>query len=500
MAYGGAYGRILVFMIVAMVFSSTTFGDVRLPKIFSSHMVLQREIPLPVWGWAGPNESVTVEIADQKVTATADKDGKWQVRLSPLNAGGPYTMTVTGKNKLVFDDILGGDVWFCSGQSNMTVLVREANDGPKEIAGANDPKIRLFQATYVMAHLANQPNSDLSDGFSWYECTPKTVGDFSAIAYFFGRELRKAVDVPIGMIHVSWGATCIDTWCPREVLLQDATGRNSLKDWDAAWAAYRMDKTKKNPSQANNSNEFVTVSNQPAGLFNGAVHPIIPYGIKGVLWYQGEGNTPEPKRYLKLFPAMIRAWRKAWGQGDFPFLYVQLANYEKRSPEPSESDWAEFRETQMLAQKTAKTAMITAVDIGDEVTIHPPNKQEVGRRLALAAQAVAYGKKVVYRGPVYQSMKIEKGKIRLRFKEVHGGLVVKGPELKGFAIAGDDKKFVWAKAKIDGNDVVVWSDAVAKPVAARYAWAKNPECTLYNTEGLPAFPFRTDQWPGVTNR
>jgi sialate O-acetylesterase len=352
-----------------------------------------------------------------------------------------------------------------------------------------------------MGHLANRPKEDLSEnGYRWNICTPQTISTYSAIGYYFGRDLQKAIDVPIGLIHVSWGATCIDTWSPREVLRNDALGQKELKEWDTAWNAYRKDKTKKNPNQANNSNEFCVVSNQPAGLFNGAIHPLIPYAIKGVIWYQGEGNTPEPNRYLKLFPAMIQGWRKAWGQGNFPFIYVQLANYDKRLPEPSQSDWAELRESQMLAQKTPNTAMITAIDIGEEANIHPINKQEVGRRLALAAQAMVYGKKVVYSGPVYQSMRIENGKIHLRFKQINGGLMVKGPELKGFAIAGDDKTFVWASARIEGDSVVVWNDAVKKPVAVRYAWAKNPECNLYNKEGLPAFPFRTDKWPGITGR
>jgi sialate O-acetylesterase len=492
--------KMLLVMAVA-VFSSAAYAEVRLPKIFSSEMVLQRGMKIPVWGWGQGGEKVTVKLGDKSAQVVTGSDGKWKIELPVFEAGGPYDMTVTGKNTVTFKNVLVGDVWLCSGQSNMTVLVSEAKNGKQEIAAANYPKIRLFQATYDMDHLANRPKPDLSDkGYCWSGCTPKTISTYSAIAYFFGRDLYKAIDVPIGLIHVSWGATCIDTWTPREVLMKDALGQKEFMEWDTAWDAYRKDKTKKNPNQANNPNEFCVVSNQPAGLFNGAIHPLIPYAIRGVIWYQGEGNTPEPNRYLKLFPAMIQGWRKAWGQGNFPFLYVQLANYDKRLPEPSGSDWAELRESQMLAQKTLNTAMITAIDIGEEANIHPINKQEVGRRLALAAQALVYGKKVVYSGPVYQSMKIDKGTVRLRFKQVNGGLVVNGPELKGFAIAGDDKKFVWAKAKIEGDSVVVWNDAVKKPVAVRYAWAKNPECNLYNKEGLPAFPFRTDKWPGIAGR
>jgi sialate O-acetylesterase len=485
-------------MVAVAVLSSAVYAEVRLPKIFSSDMVLQRGMKIPVWGWGQAGEKVTVKLGDKSAQAVTGADGKWKAELPVFEAGGPYDMTVVGKNTVTFKNVLVGDVWFCSGQSNMTVLVKETLNAEKEISQARYPKIRFFHLNYNMDHLANRPKSDFDgQGYGWIPCTPENTKIFSAVGYYFGRDLHRATNVPVGLIHSSWGGTAIYTWCPREVLRADPRTRPGLMEWDNAWDGYRTGKTKKSPNQCNSS-EFGRVSNQPSGLFNGSVAPIIPYGIKGVIWYQGESNTYEAMFYRKIFPAMIQGWRKAWGEGNFPFLFVQLANFGPRAGNPSESDWAELREAQAMTLKVPNTAMAVAMDIGEEKNIHPVNKQEVGRRLALAARAVACGQKVEYSGPVYDSMRTEGNKIRLRFKFTAGSLVAKGGPLKGFAIAGLDKKFVWAEAKIEGNSVVVWSNNVIKPVAVRYAWAQNPEGNLYNKVDLPAGPFRTDAWPGVS--
>lgn len=488
--------RITGFILTLLAAAGPGYAAVRLPKIFSDDMVLQRDMKLPVWGWAAPGEKVVVTLAGQSAETVAGKDGKWRVDLKPLAAGGPFKMTVTGENTVVFNNVLVGEVWFCSGQSNMTVTLKESLNAEKEIAHADYPRIRFFHLSYNLAHRQNRPKSDFDgEGYRWVTCTPKTAEVFSAVGYYFGRDLHKELNVPIGLIQSSWGATAIQTWCPREVLKADPRTRAFVDQWDKTWDDYRTGKTQADPNQG----DFVWASNQAAGLYNGTVAPIIPYAIKGVIWYQGESNTPEAVFYRKLFPAMIRGWREAWGEGNFPFLFVQLAAYGPPAAAPCESDWAELREAQSMALKVPNTAMAVAIDVGDAANIHPPNKAAVGHRLALAAQAVAYGKKIVYSGPIYESMKKEGNKIRLRFRFAEDGLVTKDPApVKGFAVAGKDRKFVWADARIEGSGVVVWSDKVAAPVAVRYGWAQNSECNLYNKAGLPASPFRTDSWPGVS--
>lgn len=494
-----------------LVGPSLVSADVRLPKIFGDNMVLQAHARVPVWGWADPGEEVHVLIGGQLRKTEANDQGRWRVDFDPFEYG-PVRFVVEGKNRIELRNVLVGEVWVCSGQSNMEWPVARAMNAEQEIASANYPEIRLFKVAKVVAA---KPLDD-TEG-EWRVCSPETVRDFSAVGYFFARELHQRLGVPIGMIQAAWGGTPAEAWTSREALEADPELKPILERWDEILANYdearkryeeALRRWQEQARAARNEGKPVPPRprpprgpdhpHRPAGLYNGMICPIVPFAIKGVIWYQGESNASRAYQYRKLFRTMIRDWRRTWGQGDFPFLFVQLANFLARQAEPGESDWAELREAQMMALEEPNTAMAVAIDIGEANDIHPRNKQEVGRRLALAALAIAYGKDVVYSGPLFDHMKIEGNKVRLFFKHVDGGLVAKGGELRGFAIAGPDRKFVWAKAKIEGDTVVVWSDKVPNPVAVRYGWADNPDCNLYNKAGLPASPFRTDDWPGIT--
>ncbi|MHB9106050.1 MAG: sialate O-acetylesterase [Armatimonadota bacterium] len=491
-------------------------AEVTLPALFSDNMVLQRGIAAPVWGKAAPGEQITISIAGQQVTAAAGADGRWQARLAPLQAGGPFQMTVAGKNTITLRNVLVGEVWVCSGQSNMQFMLVKARDGVREADAANHPQIRLFT---VPNATAAAPLADCAA--TWAVCSKDTVRTFSAVAYFFARDLQQALGVPIGLIHSSWGGTPAEAWTDRETLLADPALKGLTAPLDAklsdharkiyeqygdvlrAWLQ-EADRAKAEgkplpPMPADLSAAMYVPPlppNTPTSLFNGKIAPLVPFGIAGVIWYQGEANAGRATQYRTLFPAMIRGWRRQWGQGDFPFLFVQLANYMAAKPEPGPSRWAELREAQAMTLALPKTGMAVAIDVGEATDIHPTNKQDVGKRLALAAQAVAYGKPLEYSGPLYDRMDVQGSTVRLRF--IHAAGLRAGPapgaELTGFAVAGEDKQFVWAKAVIDGDTVVVSSDQVPAPVAVRYGWADNPACNLYNGAGLPASPFRTDDW------
>ncbi len=638
--------------------------SLRLPTILGDHMVLQCNTPVPIWGWAIPGEEVTVRIDRESVRVHADQNGRWIAKLPPQPPGGPHELVIATKGETVrFTDLLFGEVWVCSGQSNMEWPVAAAQNALQEITTANFPQIRFF---IVEKNLSLTPLSDCKG--RWEVCSPTTIGKFSAVGYFFGREIHQRLNVPVGLIGTYWGGTPAEAWTDAETLkgdpefapivnrmptpetlpklqeqyeralaewrekaiLKDPGNRGEALGWakpefdDSDWETIHLPQVWERGSSALNIDgavwfrklvqvpqewagkelvlhlgpiddydttyfngepvgatgpetpnswavprryrvpgrlvraganlvavrvfdqmlkggftglpnmmrleladgsasislagewkfkvEFARPASQvpsqpspplntwtPSALFNAMVAPLIPYAIRGVIWYQGESNVGRAYQYRKLFPALIASWRKAWGQGDFPFLFVQLANYLPRRSEPSESAWAELREAQLLTFKTVpNTGMAVAIDIGEADDIHPRNKQDVGKRLALAALAIAYGQKIVWSGPIYRSMRIEGNRIRLFFDHVGSGLVAKGDKLVGFAIAGKDRKFVWAKAEIEGDTVVVWSEQVPEPVAVRYGWADNPECNLYNREGLPASPFRTDDWPGVT--
>ena len=489
---------------------------VKLPHLFSDHMVLQRDLPVPVWGTATPGEAVTVSVGDKTAQATAGKDGRWMVKLGAMPAGGPVTMQVKGTNTIAIKDVLVGEVWVCSGQSNMQWGVRSSMNARAEIAAAKHPKIRLFTVPRVPAAA---PVDDVNG--RWVACSPQTVAGFSAVGYFFGRDLHQAIKVPVGLINTSWGGTVAEAWTSSAGLsaepslkpMADAQTRRligyakaleelapTLSGWRAEAEKAVAGKKPVPPLPVPHLPGGMS-HNYPTMLYNGMIAPLVPYAIGGAIWYQGESNAGRAYQYRALFAAMIRDWRTQWGQGDFPFLFVQLANYTTVSKQPQESAWAELREAQTMALRLPKTGMAVIIDIGEAHDIHPRNKQDVGKRLSLAARGVAFGEKdFVYSGPMYDTMKVDGGKVRLTFKHTGGGLVAKDGPLKGFAVAGKDKRFVWAEATIDGDAVVVSSPTVAQPVAVRYAWANNPVCNLYNKEGLPAGPFRTDDWPGVTGR
>jgi sialate O-acetylesterase len=504
-----------MFLIVAYLLlplASSATAEVKLPAVISDNMVLQRDMQVPIWGKANPQEKVTVTIGRQSVSANADDQGNWTVKLKPLKPGGPIQMTVAGKNTITLNNILIGDVWLCSGQSNMNWRVKNSANPEQEIAAANYPKIRLFAVTIEGAV---KPKDDVQG--QWDICNPETVAGFSAVAYYFGRQMHKTLDVPIGLIRSAVGGTPAEAWTSMPTLKADPTFKPILERWEQELALYpqrikkyaeKLPQWKEAAKKAKAEGKPVPRPpreprgpghrSSPAALYNAMIAPLVPYAIKGAIWYQGEANAGRAYEYRKLFPAMINNWRSAWDQGDFPFLFVQLANFKQRHPQPTQSAWAELREAQLMTLKLPNTGMAVTIDIGDADDIHPKNKQDVGRRLALAAQTIAHKRQVVYSGPINTSMTVEANKIRLQFKHVNGGLIAKGGELTGFAIAGADRKFVWAKAKIEGSSVVVWNESIARPVAVRYAWADNPARNLYNQAGLPGSPFRTDNWPGIT--
>jgi sialate O-acetylesterase len=485
-------------LIIAFIAGNAS-ADVKLPALISDGMVLQQGIDVPLWGWADEGESVTVEFQKQKVTATA-RDGKWVVRLKPLKAGGPFTLTISGKNKIELKDVLVGEVWICSGQSNMAWRLNQTDNAEAEIASAKYPMIRLFTVPRLEV---DAPVNDVKG--SWKECGPETVATFSAVGYYFGRDLHKARNVPIGLINNAVGGSPAESWMNAGVLKADTEYKQFLDEYPK-----RMEQYEKAVAKYKEDAEKAKVENRPAprapgrpwrpaGLYNGMLAPLAPYAIKGAIWYQGESNATRAYQYRRLFPAMIRNWRADWGQGDFSFLFVQLAAFGPNSQKLGESDWAELREAQLMTlSNTPKTGMAVAIDAGTIDDIHPRNKQPVGSRLALAARAIAYGEKITHSGPVYQSMKIEGDKAILSFKHTGGGLEARDGELKGFIIAGEDKVWREAKAEIKGDRAIVTSPEVAKPLAVRYGWMKYPTCNLYNKAGLPATPFRTDDWPGVT--
>jgi sialate O-acetylesterase len=654
-------------LIVLVSFASFANANVKLPAVISDHMVLQRGQQIPIWGWADKGEKITVKAAGQEQSTSADDQGNWRVNLAPLDAVGTIDVTVTGKNSIKISDVLIGDVWVCSGQSNMEFQTRTAMNGDEEVAKANDPQLRFF---HVGPAAFEQPQKDVKG--KWELCTPKTVATFSAVGYFFGRNLREQLKAPIGLIESDWGGTPAESWTDHQTLASDPAfapilarhekdvaaypGKRKTYDiaihnwkdkvetkdpgnkgveqgwaksdfddsnwktmpvpgaWEksahlnidgavwfrkevdvpADWAGKDLELTlgkiddsdityfngeqigdtggdlaifvhrdyhvpgklvkagknviavrvfdyraeggfvgtpgelKLAPADATSSTKPISLAGDwryaveyeaspkpnlpkpsepphanwawaPSNLYNGMINPVVPFAIKGAIWYQGESNADNAEhaaQYEHLLSSMITGWRRAWGEGDFPFLIVQLANWRAPATQPvqEKSTWAPLREAQAtVAEKVPNTGLATAVDIGDAVTIHPTNKQEVGRRLALVALKIAYGQSVVFSGPTYHSMSTEGNKIILSFDNIGSGLVAKnGAKLKGFAIAGKDKVWHTADATIDGSTVVVSSKDVPDPVAVRYDWADNPDGNLYNKEGLPAIPFRTD--------
>lgn len=637
----------LLLLLIVFIAPSALLAKVRLPKIFTDNMVLQRDQPVKVWGWADKGEGVSVTFNGQEVKTKADARGQWQVMLQPMVYGGPYEMTVRDKTgNHVLRNVLIGDVWICSGQSNMEMPVcgwsgDSIRDARKEIKAARYPNIRLFTVEKAMSYT---PLDDLSGG-SWQECTPGNMAAFSAVAYFFGKKLNEELAVPVGLINTSWGGTNIQTWTSWGTMTQQDAYKNiNLKDLSTLRETWQKNRERYNTALANDpgvkekwydpatatsgwkkitmpdvientelgnadgivwfrkdielgstlagkpatinfgaiddndetyingtlvgktnnyaanrnyaigagvlkagknsivvkitdtggsggfsgtaKDLYLTIGSEqislagewmfkgavvstqyevrdtgpnafPSQLYNAMVAPLIPYAIKGATWYQGESNADEPDVYRTLFPAMINDWRNKW-HNDFPFMWVQLANFMQPVANPARSNWAALREAQHQTLAVSHTGEAVAIDIGEANDIHPKNKQDVGYRLALAALKVAYGKDMVYSGPVFQAMKVNGNAVSLEFTNEGSGLAANGDKygyLRGFAIAGSDQRFVWAKAYIEGDKVIVFSDQVKDPVAVRYAWGNNPDdANLYNKEGLPASPFRTDTW------
>jgi sialate O-acetylesterase len=501
--------------VILLIATATAFANVKLPAIIADDMVLQQNTTVNLWGWADPGEAVQVSDTwnSASVKTVADAQGKWLVKVKTSKAGGPYTISIRGKNKIDIHNVLLGEVWLCSGQSNMTFpLEKEASwrtgvfNYEQEIAQANYPNIRMF---IVKETVADEPMDNVQG--DWNVCVPANAGRFSATAYYFAREIYKATGFPVGLVHSSWGGTPAESWTKKEVLESDADLKpildrytqdvkqypQAVKDYESKLAQWkitsaedsvkgiRVQPAPKKPADP------LTSSQSPSKLYNAMIHPLIAYTIQGVIWYQGESNSDRAYQYRKLFPALINSWRSDW-KTELPFYFVQIA--------PQYSKIPEIREAQLLTFKSVnKTGMAVITDSGDSLNIHPRNKDIVGKRLSLWPLAQIYGKKdLVYSGPIYKSIKIEQDKARISFDFVDGGLMAKDGSLKEFTIAGEDQKFVPANATIDGNTIVVSSDEVKHPVAVRFAWKNFPRPNLYNNAGLPASPFRTDTWPAET--
>jgi sialate O-acetylesterase len=459
------------FFVVVLVLSlaGNLLADVKLPAIVSDNMVLQQKSNARVWGWAEPGEKVKVKGSWAKKFSkpvTAGKNGKWKISIKTPKAGGPYTVTVKGNNTISLKNILIGEVWVCSGQSNMEYRLAHANNGKPEAVEANYPEIRLFN---VGGAYSAHPADDVKG--QWSECNPRSAGGFSAVAYYFGKKIHKKLNVPIGLISTAMGATPARAWTSGKMLLAKNMYAHEVKMISG-----------KNPARVH--------ARYPSALFNGMISPLTSSTIKGAIWYQGENDVSGVIWYRPLFPNLIQSWRDAWGLGDFPFYHVQLPPYDYGS-----SNSAFLREVQMKTLSMKNVGIAVTLDVGDFKNIHPGNKKDVGERLALWALAKDYGQKdLVCSGPIYKSMKIEGGKIRLSFDYTGSGMVAKDGTLANFVIAGADKKFVPAKATIKNNTIVVSSDKVTRPVAVRYAFNNAGVPSLFNKEGLPASSFRTDNW------
>jgi sialate O-acetylesterase len=507
-------------MLTTLFIASNSSADLKLPAMFTDHAVLQRDMRVPVWGWAEPGEKVTVAIAGQTHKATADDKGKWRVTLDPLKVGKPLSLVVEGKNRVELKDILVGEVWLCSGQSNMEFALSRANDGDLEVAAANHPNIRLVR---VKGPGSQKPVEDFKG--QWDVCSPASAAGFSAVGYFFGREINEQLDVPVGLVDDSWGGSSCEAWISRERMEGNPLYAGLLKKWDDAvknwdeakwkadWAARRKKTAaaqragKPAPGKRPLADPPALGNHRPANLYHARLEPIMPYAIRGVIWYQGEANAPRAHQYREMFPLMIKSWRENWKEGDFPFYWVNLADFKDEQLQPGESDWAELREAQTMTQdKLPNTGQAVIIDIGEASDIHPHNKLEVGRRLARWALARDYGRNIVCQSPRYESMERKGNKIVVKFKDLGAGLRTKDAKaVQGFAIAGADRKWHWADATIPrpakgekADTVQVSSNDVAEPVAVRYAWADNPVCNLYSEALLPVTPFRTDDWPGIT--
>jgi sialate O-acetylesterase len=490
---------------VALTFPA--LADVRPHPLFSEGAVLQRGQMVPVWGTADEGEQISVAVQGKKAV-TICRDGRWRAELPVLEAGGPFEMTIAGKNTVMLKNVLVGEVWIASGQSNMDLTLADCDRAKEEIAASANAQIRLCK---VPRQAADEPQATTT--LAWQECSPRTVGNMSGVGYFFARDLQAALKVPVGLIDAAYGGTPAEAWMSPEALksrpefqpiLDEYAGQvqdspRAMAQYQAELAAWELaaaeaKKAGRTPSPRPQIPMGPFNFRRPSGLYRGMVLLLAPYAMRGIIWYQGERNSPRATQYRTLFPALIADWRRTWQQGDFPFLFVQLAPFGAPPRDPRESLWAELREAQLLTSQTVpRTAMGVITDVGDEKDIHPKRKQPVGARLALAARAVAYGEKVVYRGPIYRAQEVRGDRMVISFTDVGQGLVCRGDRLEGFAICGADRKFVNADAEIVGDQVEVHSPQIPQPTAVRFGWADGPVVNLWNKDGLPASPFRTDQ-------
>lgn len=516
---------ILPFLLLGVVLSAA----IKPSTLFSDHMVLQRDVAIPVWGDADPGETVTIIFNKQKVKTKADANGRFMVKLKKQKAGGPYTLEIKGKNdQVVINDVYVGEVWLASGQSNMDMTVaREdrywcgVHNEADEVANANYPLIRIFDVDFT-------PNNAVQRNAvgRWEVISPQTVGRYSAAAYFFARDLFKQYNIPVGVITSAFGASTAETWISKEALEAQPTLKSLLDAYQQKLSKFEADSAETMPKYREgmlsfadrmaevraaggdadavrrvraprNPNPEVDQHN-PFVCYNGMIAPLVPYALRGAIWYQGESNGPSANEYRTIMETLVADWRARWDLGDFPFLYVQLANYGKTPmQQPVEhGSMMVVREAQFQNLSINNTAMVVAIENAKDNPgdIHPKNKQDIGRWLALAARAKAYGEDIVYSGPLYVSHQVEGQRIRLHFEHVGSGLVAQDGKLTGFAICGEDQKWVWADAVIDGNTVLVTSPDIASPVAVRYCWGTNPDASLHNHEGLWTPHFRTDNF------
>jgi sialate O-acetylesterase len=512
-------------------------ADVKPHGLFTDGVVLQRDGKAVVWGKADDGEQVTVKFRGNEASAAA-QSGKWKVEIDAGAAGGPFELVIAGKNTITLKDVYVGEVWVCSGQSNMDWTISQSDASDKKLAAdaPADPLLRLFrQKNTALA----EPADDVNPSFTWTAASPQVLPNFSAVGYFFGRNLRENLKVPVCLIHTAWGGTRAEAWTSRAVLSADPDYKGEIESFDKAMERFKADPEglfkdqvaaakKQNKPEPKAVQNPASNANAPTVLYNGMVHPFLNFRIRGVIWYQGESNAGKAYAYRKLFPMMIKNWRDDWKAGEFPFLFVQLAPYMAYQAEPADDAWAELREAQAMTLKNSpNTGMAVITDFGNEGDIHPTPKRTVGERLALIARAKTYGEKIEYSGPVVKDLKFEGPKVVLTFDHAEGGPVAKEivpAELKvdsktgkvagaawrvkpgsagintvlGFAVCGEDKKWHNAAAEIIGETVVVISPAVDKPVAVRYGWGHHPIVNLFNKAGLPASPFRSDDFPAVT--
>ena len=486
--------RVLMCCTLVVLASAAASAAVKLPALIGDNMVLQRGQPVHIWGWADKGEEVTVTVAGQTLTAKAGDDGRWKVTLDKLTVGRPLEMTVKGSsgNAITVKNIAVGEVWVCSGQSNMEMGIRQIDNAENEIAAANYPSIRLMLQPKTFGVVPMTIPSG-----QWKVCSPETIiqngwEGFSAAGYFFGRRLHDELKIPIGLISTSWGGSPVEAWIEAGVLAKHPDFSDAVERLHMLNSIEGIDNFAASPDTE------AQIVWTPGALYNGMIAPFVKFGICGTIWYQGESNAARGFQYRSLLTMMIEDWRKKWDQGNFPFYIAQLANWANELPPaqtPEDSDWAELRESQAYVAKTVpESGLAVMIDIGDSIDIHPKNKQDAGIRLALIALAKYYKKDIPFSGPEYKTHTVEGSSVRLSFNHADGGLTAKNGALKGFAIAGLDKKFYWANAVIERDTIVVSSPNVAEPAAVRYAWAMDPVCNLYNGAGLPAVPFRTDGW------